>query len=587
MTYDPTRFILARLHLVSLWDKVTKAQIIRTLNNLSRGPEALEEAYKEAFKRIDDQPLGLKTLAKSVLSWLSYARRPMTVPELCHALAVEVGDKELDPNNVPDIGDITSVCAGLVTIDEESQIVRLVHYTAQEYLETTREKWNPEAQYNIAATCLTYLCFESFQSGLCTDYKEFSTRLKQNPFLRYAATYWGDHIATVQQETLELAMCLLQKKPLIESVQQIRPSDMHGRSFQLRHARDWTGLHQTASLGLLSLSKELLHVAGGDMMYLNSKNSDGRTALLLAVRGGHEMVVDLLLGTGHVDVNGEDDVGDTPLRWAVARGYASIVKLLLDTDKIDVNNQNKNSQKTALIEAASGGHKDVVELLLKISKIDVNKPDSEGNTALILAACQGHKDVVKLLLDTDKTDVNIQDYLGHTALMVAVWHRKEGVLKLLLDHDKVDVNTRADFGTTVLIASACGGGEIVRLLLDTCKVDVNAKDKDGTTALIQAVCSSNAEVVRMLLDVEGIDVNAKDEDGNTALTMAISCGEGRVVQTLLAVEWIVVEYDELMEKALQDAVEIWGYTDMVDLVKGYTANHEATTQDVAILSNTI
>jgi hypothetical protein len=39
---------------------------------------------------------------------------------------VEIGESELDKKNLPETGDMVSVCAGLVTIDEENDIVRLV-----------------------------------------------------------------------------------------------------------------------------------------------------------------------------------------------------------------------------------------------------------------------------------------------------------------------------------------------------------------------------------------------------------------------------------------------------------------------------
>jgi hypothetical protein len=65
------------------------------------------------------------------------------ISELQHALAVEVGEAELDEENLPEIEDIVSVCAGLVTIDEESGIIRLVHYTTQEYFERTQRQWFP------------------------------------------------------------------------------------------------------------------------------------------------------------------------------------------------------------------------------------------------------------------------------------------------------------------------------------------------------------------------------------------------------------------------------------------------------------
>jgi hypothetical protein len=97
--------------------------------------DALSEAYKHAMERIDGQKPGFQWLARMILSWITCAKRPLTTLELQHALAVKSGDHQLDKENVREIEDMVSVCAGLVTVDEESSIIRLVHYTTQEYFD--------------------------------------------------------------------------------------------------------------------------------------------------------------------------------------------------------------------------------------------------------------------------------------------------------------------------------------------------------------------------------------------------------------------------------------------------------------------
>jgi hypothetical protein len=102
-------------------------------------------AYKEAMERIKHQPGDFPKLASMVLSWITFAKRPLTTSELQHALAVEIGASKLDEENLLDTEDMVSVCAGLVTIDEESDIIRLVHYTTQEYFEQTGTIRFPDA----------------------------------------------------------------------------------------------------------------------------------------------------------------------------------------------------------------------------------------------------------------------------------------------------------------------------------------------------------------------------------------------------------------------------------------------------------
>jgi hypothetical protein len=125
------RFILARLHTDSLLDKRTAKDVKSTLTKLSKGSAALNDAYRDALQRIKGQLGSDYTLAKNVLSWITFAKRPLTTAEICGALAVKPGEAELDPENVPHIEDLVSVCAGLVVVDPESDIIRLVHYTTQ------------------------------------------------------------------------------------------------------------------------------------------------------------------------------------------------------------------------------------------------------------------------------------------------------------------------------------------------------------------------------------------------------------------------------------------------------------------------
>ncbi|KAF1937063.1 hypothetical protein EJ02DRAFT_357708, partial [Clathrospora elynae] len=89
--------------------------------------------YRATMKRIDDQAERDSELATRALMWVSNAARLLNAQELCSALSLEPDDTEFDTDNLLDIELIVSVCAGLVIVEEESEIIRLVHYTAQEY----------------------------------------------------------------------------------------------------------------------------------------------------------------------------------------------------------------------------------------------------------------------------------------------------------------------------------------------------------------------------------------------------------------------------------------------------------------------
>ncbi|KIM99236.1 hypothetical protein OIDMADRAFT_126954, partial [Oidiodendron maius Zn] len=170
--------------------KKTKHRVLSTLDKLPKGAAALDEAYNEAIKRIDGQLNEDRLLARRAICWISYAQRLLTTTELCHALAIEPGDKSLNTDNIFDVDDIISVCAGLVIADEKGNIIRLVHHTTQEYFKRVGLEWNPGAQKEMSVTCLTYLSFSTFQNGSCSSVKAFEQRLAENAFFDYSTRYW-------------------------------------------------------------------------------------------------------------------------------------------------------------------------------------------------------------------------------------------------------------------------------------------------------------------------------------------------------------------------------------------------------------
>jgi hypothetical protein len=115
------RFLLARLHMNILLEQDTIRAVLYALDKL---PDEIDQIYDESMERIERQS-NTKELAKRVLSWIIYASRPLSVEELRHALAVSPNMTEMDPRDLVFESKLISVCAGLVVIDKERQVVRL------------------------------------------------------------------------------------------------------------------------------------------------------------------------------------------------------------------------------------------------------------------------------------------------------------------------------------------------------------------------------------------------------------------------------------------------------------------------------
>ncbi|KAH7019659.1 hypothetical protein EDB80DRAFT_525112, partial [Ilyonectria destructans] len=189
-------FLLARLHLGSLIGKLSVTTLRNALAALPTGSSAYDVAYLDAMERIERQCLDHRVLAKDVLAWLTFAKRPLQVAELRTAVVVQETDSNLDEESLIDIEDMVSVCAGLVTVDERSQTVSLIHYTTQEYLERTQATWRPDADAAIATSCLTYLLFPVFDAEfleLDEDSPGKKTDRQLYPLLDYSKEYGALH----------------------------------------------------------------------------------------------------------------------------------------------------------------------------------------------------------------------------------------------------------------------------------------------------------------------------------------------------------------------------------------------------------
>lgn len=130
----------------------------------------LDFIYERAMETIHGQHEGRKNLALNVLSWPVKARRTPTSDEPQVAVRAEHQRHELNELDLPDKITILDVCASLVTIDEDTRTVRLVHYTAQEYI-MKHPILLGAAEFNVAMACTTYLSFGIFAQGACASQK--------------------------------------------------------------------------------------------------------------------------------------------------------------------------------------------------------------------------------------------------------------------------------------------------------------------------------------------------------------------------------------------------------------------------------
>ena len=463
------RFLIPRLHMDSLMSEPTRGDIKRALRNLPQGAKGLDETYEQAMRRIEGQEKGYRELAKQVLSWVTYSRRALSTAEVQHALAVRADMTDMDEDFLPEIEILGSICAGLITVDEKSDVIRLVHYTTQEYFE--RASSFPNAHTDLAVACVTYLSFDTFETGFCPTGKEFDARLHLNPLYDYAARNWGYHVRRASTDVQYSTPRFLESEAKIASSSQAMMANALFYDYSQDVPRKLTGLHLVAYFGLLQITAVLLKKG----YQSNLQDSYGRTPLSWAAAEGHEAVVQALLARDDVDPDSKDGYGQTPLSWAAEGGHEAVVRALLARDDVDPNSKGSDDQ-TPLSWAAEGGHEAVVQALLARDDVDPNSKDSNGRTPLSRAAGNGHEAVVQALLAQDDVDPDSKDSNGRTPLSWAAARRHGAVVQALLAQDDVDPDYKDWFGRTPLSwATARGHEAVVQMLLARDDVDPDSK----------------------------------------------------------------------------------------------------------------
>ena len=518
----------------------------------------------------------------------------MSITEVQHAIAVELGTHKFDEDNLSDVNELVSVCAGLVAIESQSNIIRLVHYTTQEYFEKNGESLLPGAQQAIAGSCLTYLLYEDCKSGWFYDDSKDSDDsddsgnhstdttvgissdrkfrppwriprsviaiLKNShPFYEYAAQHWATHTRYGMDDGV--------KKLFLDFARDDHKISLSAEALSMVRYGSWNKVSEPLSaMHVLSYlgNDELISMLLEHGFEADIKDVDNATPLWWAVSKGHKKVVELLLSSKTVDVNNVNLWSEpTALFKAVANGDVEIVKLLIAREDVDLNLRDQHDM-TPLAEALYSGHDTIVELLLSRNDVDitaealataaesgtayfaeillnradvkrVDQKDLWGKTPLIYAASSGFQEVCKLFLSRREVDVNAKDCTDWTPLMYAAHLGHVAVAELLLSCDGIEVNARGFFGQTPLILAVKHGyPAFIELLLSHGSVDVNMRSSDGSTALMYAADKGHEQTVKLLLSHKGTDVNAKDTTGNIPLYVAVALGHKNVVKLLLA-----------------------------------------------------
>ncbi|CAI7643775.1 unnamed protein product [Penicillium pancosmium] len=553
-------FLLARLHIDSLQGKRSVKSIRQALKTL---PIGLDASYTDAMSRIESQLPDEVENAKEVICWIYYATRSLTPLELQHALAIEDYQLFLDEDNISDIEDLISVCAGLVTVDDQSGVIRLVHHTTQEYFDRNRDSLFPDAHHRIATRCIHYLSFDTFNHGsVLEDVHRGLTR--DNPLLEYSASSLRHHI-TLQKVERDLILGLLRRHGSanfseidhskvggafilqlhlaaclnhVEAIEALFDDDERGIPETKDH-EDETPLSLAIQCDFREIVKFI--IGRGFSPYSAQGWFYWQKAFVTSIKYGHDEIT-WLLGKSGVDIKSRDRDGVTPLGVAAENGNYATARYIIEQGAIA--HPRGPIISSPLGRAALNGHEAIFDFLAEI--IDDSPIILEYHDLFCCAALGGSKHIMKHLLDRDdipmKWKVSYAQDALHGKFSCDDGSRsrnkiaKLSALEILLAIEGVDVNFQCNgkgllHKCTDLTWQVFNAYSVIKLLCEH-GVDPNIRDKNGHSCLFKAVTidwadnwsfRQSLEIAKLLVNTDDprADLESKDQSGRTALHCAV------------------------------------------------------------------
>ena len=400
-------------------------------------------------------------------------------------------------------------------------VVRLAHFSVQEYLssDTCRDleaiigfpfQMEPRTSHReIGERCLSYLLAKDSDSDALQKHNVASPRQtnvlesthpwmrKDHSLVQYIAAHWYQHVthsSTVKAEDSKLTSLIndFLSPPLSAYEDWLRLYNPEESSFRVlpKDTQCAPPIYVASLLGLARYVPVLLH------QDLNQYCPDTiyKYPLVAASAGGHQTTVAYLLQNGAFVEPTTENGNETALIVASRKGHSLIVEQLLEAG-VNITDHKCNFQR-AFWEACSCGHSDVVGILLAAGAVIDPLQESQNLTTPLQAACEnGHAEVVDKLLEAG---ANVNRIAGphQTALQAACFANQGDIINKLLE-------AGADVNLGITITETWAGGSI------TWK---------NYTALYTAAVECDQATVRLLLNA-GADVHAVA----TAIHQGVQC----------------------------------------------------------------
>ncbi|KAL7918158.1 putative ankyrin repeat protein [Trichoderma austrokoningii] len=164
---------------------------------ITQSPSDLTALYEDIMAQVMRSE---NVIQQKLLTWVVHGQQALTLPGLQEALSVQYDSISAESAKKHMVRLTEYVVTSVAILEISFGRVYLIHQSAKDFLLLSGHLAAAEfcrilrPSAYLGRICMVYLCFSEFKSGPCRDRAELDQRIRQYPFLRYAARNWHRHI---------------------------------------------------------------------------------------------------------------------------------------------------------------------------------------------------------------------------------------------------------------------------------------------------------------------------------------------------------------------------------------------------------
>ena len=235
----------------------------------------------------------------------------------------------------------------------------------------------------------------------------------------------------------------------------------------------------------------------------------GDTALHVAGYSGNLWAVKKLVSDPRIKtLNSRNNDGQTPLIGAVRMGDVDCVRELVKIPGVDLHKISLAGRtlEEMVCEACDENEPKVIDKKGEIVGM-IKNARLKKNKVFVQYCMDGKVEEAKqALIDGQDPNEKAEEYHSYTPLALAVIKKQNAIVELLLKQPQIDLNCVNNNGDTAL-HDACFFNNplaVANLGCDPRIRTVNSRNKNGVTPLMHAVRKGNVECVREVVKLPGI-----------------------------------------------------------------------------------